>query len=53
MKIVLGEPLRRGGGVKHKRGSQIQRFLTYLGNEGKLVLITNRKSIGTKMGDHE
>jgi len=48
MKIMLGEPLCRG-----ELNSQIQRFLTYLGNGGKLVLITNRKSIGTKIGDHE
>ena len=48
------------GGVKHKRGSQIQRFWTYttlyLGNgAGAKLLITNRKShelsIGTKLGD--
>jgi len=47
--IVPGKPLCRG--VKHKRGSQIQRFWTYRRllcrnrkQWGKLVLISSRKS---------
>jgi len=47
------------GGVQHKRGnSQIQRFWTYRSISrkrckigGKLVLITNMKSICTKIGE--